>query len=89
MLVAVQTNAQVTTVENSVYEYNNSPYNYSNSPYNYANSPYNYDNSVYNPYAKNAVYDDKGNRAGYTTTTNQNVTNYYDNQGVRKGYQVK
>jgi uncharacterized protein YxeA len=81
--------AQVTSVENSVYEFANSPYNFANSPYNYANSPYNFDNSAYNPYAKNAVYDAQGNRVGYATTTDQNVTNYYNNQGVRKGYQVK
>lgn len=69
--------------------YDNSPYNYANSPYNYANSPYNYDNSAYNPYAKNAIYDAKGNRAGYSTTTDQGVTNFYDNKGVRKGYTVQ
>jgi hypothetical protein len=81
--------AQVTPVENSVYQYDNNPYNYANSQYNYANSPYNYDNSAYNPYAKNAVYDEQGRRAGYSTKTDQGVTNYYDNNGTRKGYQVK
>ena len=81
--------AQVTPVENSVYEFANSPYNFANSPYNFANSPYNFDNSMFNPYAKNAVYDAQGNRAGYATTTDKGVTNYYDNQGVRKGYSKK
>lgn len=89
MLVVVQTNAQITTVENSVYEFANSPYNFANSPYNFVNSPYNFDNSMFNPNAKNAVYDSQGNRAGYATTTDQGVTNYYDNQGVRKGYSKK
>ena len=79
----------MTPVEDSIYVYNNSPYNFANSPYNYANSPYNLDNSVYNPYAKNAVYDAQGNRSGYTTTTDKGVTNYFNNDGVRKGYQVK
>lgn len=87
--LSIVSNAQVTPVENSVYEFTNSPYNYANSPYNYANSPYNYDNSAYNAYAPNAVYDGHGSRTGYSTTTDQGVTNYYDNQGVRKGYQVK
>jgi len=89
MLLTTLSHAQVTPVENSVYMYDNSPYNFANSPYNYANSPYNFDNSAYNPYAKNAVYDGQGRRSGYTTTTDEGVTNYYDNQGVRKGYQVK
>ena len=89
VILSTVSNAQVTPVENSVYEFANSPYNFANSPYNYANSPYNFDNSVYNPYASNAVYDAQGKRAGYATTTNQDVTNYYDNKGVRKGYSVK
>ena len=89
LFVATLCNAQVTPVEDSIYVYNNSPYNFANSPYNYANSPYNFDNSAYNPYAKNAVYDGQGRRAGYSTTTDEGVTNFYDNQGVRKGYQVK
>ena len=89
ILLATLSHAQVTPVENSVYVFTNSPYNFDNSPYNYVNSPYNLDNSVYNPYANNAVYDAQGKRAGYATTTDQNVTNYYDNKGVRKGYAVK
>ena len=89
LATATVSHAQVTPVENSVYEFANSPYNFANSPYNYVNSPYNFDNSAYNPYAKNSVYDAQGKRSGYATTTDQNVTNYYNNQGVRKGYQVK
>jgi hypothetical protein len=89
MLLATLSHAQVTPVENSIYNYANSPYNYANSPYNYTNSPYNLDNSVYNPYAPNAVYNGKGDRVGYSTKTDAGVTNYYDNNGNRKGYQVK
>jgi hypothetical protein len=89
MLLATLSHAQVTPVEDSIYVYTNSPYNFANSPYNYANSPYNVDNSAYNPNAKNAVYDAQGNRAGYSTTTDQGVTNFYNNQGVRQGYQIK
>lgn len=81
--------AQVTPVEDSVYNYANSPYNFANSPYNYVNSPYNPINSQFNAYAPNAVYDGQGNRAGYSTKTDAGVTNYYDNNGNRKGYQVK
>jgi hypothetical protein len=79
----------VTPVEDSVYMYKNSPYNYANSQYNYANSPYNYANSPYNPQSPNAVYDEKGNRSGYKTTTDAGVTNYYDNGGHRRGYSRK
>ena len=89
MLLTTLSYAQVTPVEDSVYNYANSPYNFANSPYNYVNSPYNLDNSAYNPYAPNAVYDGRGKRAGYSTTTDEGVTNYYDNSGNRKGYQVK
>ena len=79
----------MTPVENSVYTYANSPYNFANSPYNYTNSPYNLNNSAYNPYAPNAIYDAKGDRVGYTTTTDSGVTNYYNNNGTRTGYSVK
>lgn len=89
MLLTTLSHAQVTPVENSVYNYANSPYNYANSPYNYDNSPFNPMNSQFNAYAPNAVYDAQGNRAGYTTTTDQGVTNFYDNNGNRQGYQIK
>lgn len=89
MLLTTLSHAQVTSVEDSIYNYANSPYNYANSPYNYANSPYNPVNSQFNVYAPNAVYDAQGNRAGYSTKTDAGVTNYYDNNGNRRGYQVK
>jgi hypothetical protein len=77
----------VTPYEASPYNYDNSPYNYDNSPYNYNNSPYNYDNSPYNMNSTNRVYDNNGNATGYTTTTPQGVTNYFDFNGNRLGYQ--
>lgn len=89
MLLTTLSHAQVTPAEDSIYVYTNSPYNFANSPYNYANSPYNMNNSAYNPYAPNAVYDAKGDRVGYKTTTDAGVTNYYDNIGNRTGYSVK
>ena len=86
LFVATLCSAQVTTYENSPYNYKNSPYNYENSQYNYKNSPYNYNNSSVNPYATNAVFDDKGRRIGYKTESNQGTTNYYSNDGTRRGY---
>lgn len=70
----------------SIYNFNNSPYNFENSPYNYKNSPYNFENSQYNVYSQNATYNEIGQRNGYKTDTNQGVTNYFDNNGNRKGY---
>lgn len=78
-----------TQYKDSVYNYKNSPYNFENSPYNYKNSPYNFDNSRYNVYSKNATYDDLGRRNGYRTESKDGVTNYYDNQGHRKGYSTR
>ncbi len=37
-----------------------------NSPYNYNNSPLNYQNSPLNTNSKNGVYDNNGNRIGYS-----------------------
>jgi len=88
LFVATLCSAQ-TTYENSPYNYKNSPYNYENSQYNYKNSPYNYSNSPVNPYAPNAVFDAQGNRIGYKTESNQGTTNYYSNDGTRRGYSRK
>ena len=71
--------AQVTSWENSPFNYNNSQYNYNNSPYNYNNSQYNYN-------ANNGVYDNQGNRIGYEVQSPQGVTNVFDNNGNRIGY---
>ena len=76
----------LTNWQNSPLNYNNSPLNYNNSPLNYNNSPLNYNNSPLNYNATNGVYDNQGNRMGYTVTTPQGVKNYYDNSGTRKGY---
>ena len=75
-----------TNYNDSIYNYKNSPYNYANSPNNYENSPNNYKNSPNNYNSPNGIYDTNGNRVGYRTRTEQGVTNYFDNQGRRKGY---
>ena len=89
MLLTTVSHAEVTSVEDSVYTYANSPYNFANSPYNYVNSPFNPVNSRLNLNSPNAVFDAQGNRTGYSTKTDSGVINYYDNNGNRKGYQVK
>ena len=65
-LYAQKSFAQVTNWESSPYNYNNSPYNYNNSPSNYNNSPSNYSNNQSNYNATNGVFDNSGNRIGYT-----------------------
>ena len=85
-LLATSAVAQVTSWENSPYNYNNSPYNYNNSSYNYNNSPYNYNNSQFNYNSNNGVYDNSGNRIGYQTQAPSGVTNVFDNNGNRIGY---
>ena len=78
--------AQVTSWDNSPYNYNNSPLNYNNSPLNYNNSPLNYQNSPLNYNSNNGVYDNSGKRIGYEVTAPTGVTNVFDNQGNRIGY---
>jgi hypothetical protein len=78
--------AQVTSWDNSPYNYNNSPLNYNNSPLNYNNSPLNYQNSPLNYNSNNGVYDNEGKRIGYEVTAPTGVTNVFDNQGNRIGY---
>lgn len=89
LFVATLCSAQTTTYENSPYNYKNSQYNYENSQHNYKNSPYNYSNNSANPNASNAVFDAQGNRIGYKTESNQGTTNYYSNDGTRRGYSRK
>ena len=60
--------------------------NYNNSPLNYNNSPLNYDISPLNYNATNGVYDNQGNRTGYTTVSPDGVTNIYSQDGTRSGY---
>ena len=58
----------------------NSPYNWKNSPNNWKNSPNNYN-------ANNGVYDNRGNRTGYTVQRKDGSgVNIFDNQGNRTGY---
>jgi hypothetical protein len=58
----------------------NSPYNWKNSPSNWQNSPNNYN-------ANNGVYDNRGNRTGYTVQRKDGSgVNIFDNQGNRTGY---
>lgn len=71
---------------NSPFNYNNSLMNFDNSPFNYNNSPMNYNNSPMNYGATNGVYDNNGNRIGYTTVTPQGITNIYGNDGNRLGF---
>lgn len=78
-----------TTYEDSIFNFQNSPYNFENSPYNFKNSPYNYENSQYNIYSPNATYNELGQRNGYKTESSTGVTNYFDNNGNRKGYSTK
>lgn len=76
----------LTNWHNSPLNYKNSITNYDNSPVNFNNSPLNFNNSPLNYNATNGVYDNKGNRIGYTVTNPQGVINYYDNGGNRRGY---
>jgi hypothetical protein len=76
-----------TPYQDSPYNFNNNIQNFENSPYNFNNSPYNFNNSPYNYGAPNRIYDSNGAPMGYTTTTPSGVTNYYDFEGNRFGYQ--
>lgn len=66
--------------------FNNSSLNFDNSPLNFKNSPLNFDNSPLNFNSNNGVYDNRGNRIGYETTSPSGVTNFFDNNGNRMGY---
>ena len=85
-LVSILSFAQVTSWDNSPYNYNNSPLNYNNSSLNYNNSPLNYQNSPLNYNSNNGVYDNSGNRIGYEVKAPSGVTNVFDNSGNRMGY---
>jgi hypothetical protein len=57
---------QFNSWESSPLNYQNSELNYQNSPLNFNNSPLNYENSPLNYNAKNGIYDNEGNRIGYS-----------------------
>ena len=84
--ITLSAHAQVTSWDNSPYNYNNSPLNYNNSSLNYNNSPLNYQNSPLNYNSNNGVYDNSGNRIGYEVKAPSGVTNVFDNSGNRMGY---
>jgi hypothetical protein len=44
------------------------------------------DNSPYNMNSTNGVYDNEGNRTGYTVVSPTGVTNIFSNDGSRTGY---
>jgi hypothetical protein len=60
VLVAAQASAQ---------SWNASPYNWQNNAYNWQNSPYNWQNSPYNMNSTNGIYNESGNRFGYSVPT--------------------
>ncbi len=62
------------------------PMNFNDSPLNFNNSPLNFDNSALNFNSSNGIYDNRGNRIGYETTSPSGVTNFFDNNGNRMGY---
>jgi hypothetical protein len=73
--------------KNSPYNWKNSPSNWQNSPNNWRNSPNNWKNSPNNYNANNGVYDNRGNRTGYTVQRKDGSgVNIFDNQGNRTGY---
>tara|TARA_B110000858_G_C17769977_1_gene459085 strand:- start:560 stop:850 length:291 start_codon:yes stop_codon:yes gene_type:complete len=73
--------------DNNPNNFKNSPNNFDNSPNNFKNSPNNFKNSPNNFNSKNGVYDNAGNRTGYTVPkSNGGGVNVFDNNGKRTGY---
>jgi hypothetical protein len=66
--------------QNSSQNWNNSSQDWKNSPQNWQNSGSNYNNA-------NGISDRDGNRVGYGVPTGNGGVNYYNNNGVRSGYQ--
>ncbi len=80
----------------AIYNWNNSPNNWVNSPNNWdnssnnwVNSPNNWNNNPNNWSATNGLYDNAGNRLGYSVPAPSGVTNFFDNKGNRIGYEPK
>lgn len=57
-----------------------------NNSMDWNNNPYNWDNTFLNPYAKNGLYDNDGNRIGYERKNEYGTTNIFDNDGNRRAY---
>lgn len=67
----------------------NNELNLKNNSMDWNNSPYNWNNTYLNPYAKNGVYDNDGNRIGYERKNEYGTTNIFDNDGNRQGYKPR
>jgi len=71
------------------FSWDNSELNVKNSSLDWNNSPLNWENTYLNPYAKNGVYDNNGNRIGYERRNEYGTTNIFDNDGNRQGYKPR
>ncbi len=66
--------------------WNNNDANWANSSSNWNNNPSNWQNSSSNFNSTNGIYDNSGNRTGYSVDKPDGGTNYYTNEGYRYGY---
>lgn len=66
--------------------WDNNPNNWNNNPNNWVNNPNNWANDPNNIQSKNGVYDNGGNRIGYSVQSPSGVVNIFDNAGNRIGY---
>lgn len=80
--------ADITSWNNSPYNYQNSEMNYKNSPMNYNNSPMNYENSPMNYNSERIIRDNSGRATGYAVPKSDGGVNYFDLHGHREGYQA-
>jgi hypothetical protein len=77
------------TWEANPFSFNNSELTLQNNSMDWNNSPLNWNNTYLNPYAKNGVYDNAGNRIGYERKNEYGTTNIFDNEGNRQGYKPR
>jgi len=75
--------------EANPFAWDNSELNIKNSSLEWNNSPLNWENTYLNPYAKNGIYDNGGNRIGYERKNEYGTTNIFDNDGNRQGYKPR
>lgn len=87
ILSTVTVEADITSWNNSPYNYQNSEMNYENSPMNYNNSPMNYENSPMNYNSERIIRDNTGEAMGYAVPKSDGGVNYFDMEGHREGYQ--